>query len=372
MNFARDIEAIEGVVIAGDPAFESVPPNVLNDALLALKAQAQRADTDAFMLAAMKLVALAGNGHSRVIPNAAIAVVPRRIVIRDGHPSLVEDGRAHRILAVDGIATEQLLTAWDGLLAGNAARRRLLSGIMMAWPAALQMVGAGQGKEVRYRLVTGADLVVSTKDCAPALDLYPVAETGALDPQRDDYALPDGSVLVWHDGLWWWRIADLKTLEIEQVTRGVSQMSEQPGANVVIDLRGNPGGSFLNAMPLIDWLRGNWRGERCAVLVDAYTFSAAIVTAALLAHHLGMRAQLIGADMGDDLAFFAEGGTIVLQDTGAHLRHSTARHDWETGQIAVSTPPEIAEHLVAAGPLRVTQIESAKQEQTAVAFVREA
>ena len=372
MKFARDLEVIEGVVVAGDPAFESVPPNVLDHALLPLKAQAQQADRDAILLAAMKIVALAGNGHSRVIPNAAIAVVPRRIVIRDGHPSLVEDGRTHRILAVDGIATEQLLPAWDVLLAGNAARRRVLSGIMMAWPAALEMAGAGQGKEVCYRLAAGAEYAVSTKDCVPALPLYPVAETGALDPQRDDYGLPDGSVMAWRDGLWWWRIGDLKALEEGQIARGVAQMERRANANIVIDLRGNPGGSFLKAIPLIDWLRTQWRGSRCSVLVNAYTFSAAIVTAVLVAHHLGQRARLFGSDMGDDLSFFAEGDTADLLDSGAHLRHSTAWHDWEHGQAAQNTPDDIAEHLVAAGRLQVEEVAHAAQEQAALAFTRDA
>ncbi|MEO1555450.1 MAG: hypothetical protein AAFS01_03385 [Pseudomonadota bacterium] len=370
MTFARDIEAIETVVCNGDPAFEGVARSQLDHALLALKTCAGSADKDGFLLAAMQVVALAGNGHSRLIPNPAIRVVPCRIVIRDGDPVLVEDGRAHRILAVDGVPSEQLLAAWSGLLAGNPARQRVLSGIMMAWPAALRRAGAGHGRLIRYQLDTGAERVFPAQDVVPALQLFPVAETGALDPLMDDHGLPGGSLLEMRAEVWWWRIADLKALETEQVAQGVSQMSARPGAHVVIDLRGNPGGSFLNAMPLIDWLRAQWRGARCAVLVDAYTFSAAIVTAALLAHHLGPRAQVFGGDMGDDLAFFAEGGTIVLQDTGAHLRHATARHDWDTGRVAPSTPPEIAAHLVAAGPLDVTQIKRANQAQTALAFVR--
>ncbi|MEO0766937.1 MAG: hypothetical protein AAFY75_13050, partial [Pseudomonadota bacterium] len=360
----------ESVVRGGDPAFESVPGTTLDQALLGLNTCAQQADKDAFLMAAMQVVALAGNGHSRLIPNATISVVPRRIVMRDGQPSMVEDGRVHRILSVDGASYDQLLAAWSGLLAGNAARYRVLSGIMMAWPAALRWAGVGRGRDIRYLLGTGQERAFSTQDIVPALPLYPVAETGAVDPFEDDHGLAGGSVLELRSGVWWWRIADLKSLDVAQVTQGVSQMVAQPGANVVIDLRGNPGGSFLNAMPLIDWLRAQWRGARCAVLVDAYTFSAAIVTAALLAHHLGPRAQVFGGDMGDDLAFFAEGGTIVLQDTGAHLRHATARHDWDTGRVAPSTPPEIAAHLVAAGPLDVTQIKRANQAQTALAFVR--
>ncbi|MEO0379356.1 MAG: hypothetical protein AAF252_03750 [Pseudomonadota bacterium] len=368
MGFGRDIEVIESVVLGGDPAFDRVPRAVLDKALLRLRTQARQSGNDAFLLAAMEVVALAGNGHSRVIPNAAISVIPRRIVMRDGCPALVEGGRAHRILSVNGIETEQLFSAWQGFLAGNFTRQRVLSGIMMVWPAALQLAGAGQGEDVRYRLANGAERAFSTQDIVPALPFYPVSDTGALDPLRDDHGLPDGSVLAWRDGLWWWRIADLKRLEAGQVAHGVSQMSEQHGANVVVDLRGNPGGSFLNALPLIDWLRTDWRGTRCAVLVNAYTFSAAIVTAALLSQHLGTRARLFGSDMGDDLAFFAEGDTADLPESGAHLRHSTAWHDWEHGQAADNTPEESARHLVAAGPLRIEQFAHGDQEAAAMAF----
>lgn len=368
MTFARDIEVIESVVLGSDPAFDHVARSRLDQALTGLKKRAEQAEKDAFLLAAMEVVALAGNGHSRVIPNAAILVEPRRIVIRDGQPSLVENGRAHRILTVNGAAPEDLFAAWTGLLAGNEARRRVLSGIMMAWPAALQWAGVECGAQVRYGIETGVARVFSTQDLVPALSLYPVGETGALYPLRDDHGLPDGAVLAWRSELWWWRIDDLKRREVAEIARGVSQMSEKKHANVVVDLRGNPGGSFLKAVPLIDWLRTQWRGTHCAVLVDHYTFSAAIVTAALLAHHLGPRARLFGSDMGDNLAFFAEGDTAELPDTGAHLRHSTAWHDWESGQAARNTPEEIAGLLVAAGPLRVTQTAGNGQEATALAF----
>lgn len=370
MEFERDIAVIEGVVHGGDPAFDRVSEPLREQALSRLRDAAREGGRDRFLLEAMGVIALGRNAHSRVIPNAAILVTPRRIVIRDGHPAWVEHGRATRILAVNGLASSRVMSAWEPLLAGNAVRRRVLSGLMLGWPAALEKAGAGAAPDIHYRLATGARRVFSRRDLVPALPLYPTGETGALLPGQDDHGLPDGAFLERRAGLWWWRIADLSSLEADRVAHGLAAMSEQAGANAVIDLRGNPGGSFLRALPLLDWLRSTWRGTRCAVLVDDYTFSAAIVTAALITSHLGPRARLFGSAMGDDLAFFAEGGMTPLPDSGAHLRHSSAWHDWQDGRVADSTPAEIAAHMIAAGPLCIIPCARAVQEATACAYAR--
>ena len=89
------------------------------------------------------------------------------------------------------------------------------------------------------------------------------------------------------------------------------------------------------------------------MLVDKFTFSAAIVFAAILKHRLGRRLILIGEDMGDALTFFAEGGLFELPTSGAVVRYSTAFHDWETGTSDETTPAEIARHIVPAGALEV-------------------
>ncbi|WP_299733159.1 S41 family peptidase [uncultured Tateyamaria sp.] len=369
MGFAQDIEVIEAVMRGGDPAFVRVPNDVLDHALEALR-MAASGGRDRFLLAAIEAVALGRNGHSRVIPNAAVSVIPKRIVIRDGHPVLVEQGRATRILSVDGMPCARIMADWAPMLAGNAARQRVLSGLMLGWPAALRRAGVGGGDDIRYRLVTGAERVFSRSAIVPALPLYPTGESGMLVPGQDDHGLPNGALLELREGLWWWRIADLMTLDASEVVKGVAEMSGSESTNVVIDLRGNPGGSFLKALSLIDWLRREWGGTRCAVLVDEYTFSAAIVTATLLAHHLGDRARLFGAPMGDDLAFFAEGGTTPLTDSGAHLRHSSAWHNWQTGRADHTTPPEIAAHLIGAGEVRVTPVVRAAQVGAAHAFAR--
>jgi hypothetical protein len=92
------------------------------------------------------------------------------------------------------------------------------------------------------------------------------------------------------------------------------------------------------------------------LLIDKFTFSAAIVFTAILKHRLGERLVLIGEEMGDGLTFFAEGGTIDLSSSGAAVRYSTAFHDWAGGRTDETTPAEIAERIVPTGTLELDRV----------------
>lgn len=370
MGFHQDVQVIEEIVQGRDPAFASVPVAARMGALETLHKSANIADKDSFLLAAMRVVALAGNGHSRVIPNLAIRVAPHRIILRDGRPALVVKGDPVPIVTVNGIATERLITAWAGLLAGTPTRRRMLSGIMMAWPAALRVAGADDDA-LRYDLEGGGRVVCAAQDLVDASSLFPVSDNGFLDPDIDDYALASDAMVAWHDGLWRIRIARLKDADTADFSAIVQTIQTRPDAGLIVDLRGNTGGDYTKAWALIDWLATDWRGARCAVLVNGYTFSAAIVVAVLLKHRLGARAQLFGSEVGDDLAFHAEGDTAQLKQSGGLFRYSSAWHDWQTGQPDATTPEYIAKEMVGIGSMDIAPIAEALQLQTARAFVQE-
>ncbi|WP_299614133.1 S41 family peptidase [uncultured Tateyamaria sp.] len=364
MGFGRDAALIEEVVRYRDPAFANVPPKVLSDAVHEMKARAKQDDLEAFLLAAMRTMAVAGNAHSRLIPNAAISVLPLRFVVRDNDLCVVREDVAVRVLTVNGTGIAHIMSVWRASLAGPAVRRLVLSGLMLAWPAALAEAGV-IGPDYDYALADGTHVVVSSKEIAPASRYFSENETGALLPGADAYPQP----LVAREGaIWRVRLADLKTLTNYDITQVVRALQSNP-SGVIVDLRGNPGGSFLTALPLVHMLRDAGQGVRCAVLVNGYTFSAALVVAALIASHLGQRATLTGSDMGDDLAFWAEGDLLQLPDSGAKLRYSSAWHDWQTGVADATTPPEIEAHLVAAGVLPVQRVLEAEQEDVARAFL---
>ncbi|WP_299041017.1 hypothetical protein [uncultured Tateyamaria sp.] len=360
MGFQRDAAIIERVVQSVDPAFVAVPDAVHAAAVADMQARARTGDRDGFLLSAMRLVALAQNAHSRVIPNAAILVLPQRFVVRDGQLCACVGDTCVPVVSVNSVRVADLQAAWQRYLPGPNARRAVLAALMLAWPAALS-VGGVTGPDYAYQLADSSIRRCRVAECVPAQAHFTENETGALHAGDDAFPAP---LVARHGASWHVRIADLKALtpaDVETVTEAV----RNDPAGVVLDLRGNPGGSFLTALPLVELLAQPTWDHRCAVLVNGYTFSAAIVVAVLVAAHLGPRAALIGAPMGDSLSFWAEGGLLDLPDSGAKLRYSTARHDWHSGRPDPTTPPEIAAHLVAAGDLHIRHCPDADQIQVA-------
>src|SRR5262249_48953690 len=99
-----------------------------------------------------------------------------------------------------------------------------------------------------------------------------------------------------------------------------------------IDLRMNNGGDFLKtvlfaqAVPRLVPVRG-----RIFILIGRSTFSAALVTAAMLKGAGRERVTLIGEPMGDGGRFWAEGATVSLPNSHITVRYSTKFEDVEQG-----------------------------------------
>jgi hypothetical protein len=101
--------------------------------------------------------------------------------------------------------------------------------------------------------------------------------------------------------------------------------------SVIVDLRFNSGGDFFNTIVFAEALpRLIPRRGRVIVLVGPDTFSAAIVTAALLKEG-GDRVMIAGEPMGDNAAFWAEGRPVILPNSGISVRPATMFEDWANG-----------------------------------------
>jgi hypothetical protein len=101
---------------------------------------------------------------------------------------------------------------------------------------------------------------------------------------------------------------------------------------VIVDLRFNPGGNYLNAAFFAQGLpRLLSASGKVFVLVGRNTFSAAIVTAAMLKGQGGRRVVLVGEGMGDTSAFWAEGGELVLPNSKMIIQYADAFHDLRHG-----------------------------------------
>ncbi len=109
---------------------------------------------------------------------------------------------------------------------------------------------------------------------------------------------------------------------------------------IIVDLRWNPGGDLGNAIPFAETLGDSLAKEgKVYVITGPQTFSAAIVTAALVKQYAGGRARIVGEPMGDRPQFWAErGGPFVLPNSDYFIAYSTGYHDWEKPCSEDQTP----------------------------------
>ncbi|MBC7150932.1 MAG: peptidase S41 [Rhizobium sp.] len=364
MSLTQDLEKILETVLPTDPSFRRIEQAMIDSCICDTRRYALEGSKEAFLFSAMRLLALPDNGHTRLIPNDSISVLPLRFVsvgteVQLTDTALETTAPRGELIAVNGTPVGQIEAAAETFLAGTPQRKRVIGPILLAWPFALAHLGFSSKEnttEYRVKDENGqiTDLKVENWQTVPASMLYPRNEHGKADPAWK----PQGFA----------EIKDWQGLGLSIVLPSFFDPSRRalPNAisgaaehvrtclnkNLLIDVRGNAGGDFLQTMPLIDAI-SEYASRQVAVLVDKFTFSAAIVFVAILKHRLGRRLKLIGEEMGDGSMFFAEGGLLDLPISGAAVRYSSAFHDWENGTSDETTPAEIARQMVPAGKLDV-------------------
>ncbi len=364
MSLTEDLNQILETVLPTDPSFRRIERAVIDSCICETRRHALEGSNEAFLMSAMRLLALPDNGHTRLIPNGAIEVLPLRFVTVGRSVQLI--GAAPEItaprgelIAVNGADLSWIEAAAEQFLAGRHQRKRVIGPILLAWPYALARLGFASGSgttEYRLRDENGqiTNLKVANGHTVPGSALYPRNEHGKDDPTWQPEAFVE--IKNWQDlGL---SIALPSFFDPNETAllAGISAAAERVRAcsnkPLLIDVRGNTGGDFLLTMPLIDAISES-AIKQIVVLVDKFTFSAAIVFVAILKHRLGNRLTLIGEEMGDGLTFFAEGGLLDLPASKAVVRYSSAFHDWKNGTADETTPPEVARKIVAVGALNL-------------------
>lgn len=366
MSMIHDLEEIERTVLTTDPSFRTIEPADMDRHISEARQNALAGSKDAFLLSLMRLLALPKNGHTRLIPNNAISVLPFRFVsIGTGvrlldAPSGFSEAIGSELMSINGVQVSEIDAAAEAFLAGTRQRRRVIGPILFAWPAAIVRFGVFSGSgTISYQLrdATGriSELVPDMNDQVPGSALYPRNEHGKADAfwspktylEKRDFG-QRGLLLVLPS------FFDSGETDFSNaVSEAAKCVRSRPDTPLVIDVRGNTGGNFLKTLPLIDAILEGSENSRVGVFVDKFTFSAAIVFVAILKHRLGARLSLIGEEMGDGLTFFAEGGTLDLSTSGAVVRYTSAFHDWAGGRIDETTPREIAAEIVPVGSLEL-------------------
>ncbi len=355
----HELEQIERTVLRTDPSFRAIEREEMDRHINEARKDALANAKDEFLLSLMRLLALPGNGHTRLIPNNAISVLPFRFVTIGtavrllGAPSGFAGAIGSELIAINGIPVSEIEVTAEKFLAGTRQRKRVIGPILFAWPSALVRLGVFSGSgTITYRIRNErgriSELAPDMANSVPGSALYPRNEHGKADAlwspktfleARDfgQHGLPLVLPSFFDPG---------ETEFSNAVSEAAALISSRPYTPLLVDVRGNTGGNFLRTMPLIDAILEGAEDRQVGVLVDKFTFSAAIVFVAILKYRLGARLKLIGEEMGDGLTFFAEGGTIDLSTGGAVVRYASAFHDWAEGRIDETTPSEIAKEIV--------------------------
>ncbi len=117
--------------------------------------------------------------------------------------------------------------------------------------------------------------------------------------------------------------------KLDEILAGIRERTPR---NAIVDLRLNGGGNYELTAPFAEALPGLLPDVgRLVLIVGQRTFSAAIVTAAILKVRAGERAIVVGEKIGDDLQLWSEGGFLTLPNSGLRIHFSDGNHDWRNG-----------------------------------------
>jgi hypothetical protein len=317
-----------------------------------------------FSLEVARAVAVAGNGHSEAHLGPHLHGLPIGFAwFADGLHVIRAQPRFVELLGarVETVGSLSLDTARDRVAAfipGTKARVHQHSAIYLRILEVLQHIGAspdvesavlglrmpdGRLRRVRLGRETAGDPspVPDWMAVVPAPRGLPGRWTHVLDRVAQLPAVYDGVARLerrWlqHDRVIYIRSNHIfgtpaNRYELFAELMGLLQVEVAPRRPkyAVVDLRLNQGGDFLNTVNFAHALpRLIPEDGRIFVLVGPDTFSAALVTAAMLKGQGGQRVVLVGETMGDNAVSWAEGVPLELPHSKLSVGTATKKHDW--------------------------------------------
>jgi hypothetical protein len=346
--------------------------------LASIENDIDRLTGEAFAMEIMRSVAIARNGHTNANIGSFLGDdLPVRLwwfadglYVVKAHPDYARllGARIEKVGSLTAAEAEKRLKPY---LAGTDQRIHFLSPGYLVTPRVLQHIGAVEGTTkipLTLDLGSGAletvSLPVVAKDpgderraglnrgysvLIPDADemagrwphvLDHVKERPRLYTPRGDVTasfLDDGKTTLYirNDTV---RSIDGKPL-VEKFASIIHKdiLSFQP-KHIVVDLRLNNGGDFFNSILFAQALPRLLPDQgRISVLVGRATFSAGIVTAALIEGSGGKMVSLIGEKMGDGGQFWAEGDKITLPNSKISVRYSSEFENYEQGCSDIRT-----------------------------------
>jgi hypothetical protein len=353
-------------LIALDRSFAPAGRIEANRRLDALEALGTALDRPHFRASLMKIDALADNGHSRVENERSAA--PRELPVRvaafsDGlyimrATEINADLLGGRVTAIDGQSIDAVMNKLEQLRGGTSAWRRLHASQYLVIQDLLYGIDVAPDTEHSNWTVktpAGATVTRTLYAYAPAasepavfvtrwLSNEPLAaatsQWRAVDP---DHPQP----ISWIDFDNAFRDLRLPGTCIEYVqlksnadkggqsiqeflSRTESRLRKVRPCNVILDLRYDDGGDYINTYGFARELpKLIPAGGKIFLLTGPSTFSAGISTAAFVKHAGRGRVVMLGEPVGDRLQFFSEGGRACLPNYALCVAYETGKHDYQ-------------------------------------------
>ncbi len=357
----EDLQYLRDTWAQKDKSFSSENRAVFKTVVNATLARTHELTPAEFSLEVARAVALSGNGHTNADLGPYLHALPFKAVWFEEGLYVVRTHPAYRELLgarVDrfgGLSAEDCLKRLIPYLSGTPEHIRALSPGYLRQLEILRQLGATAAVdqvELRFTLADGRKKVMTMSE-EPSSDpegLPPYQQLIRLESDGD----PPGRWPHVLDG-----IASIPTafqrrmdLTSEWIGEGhetfyiKSDQVRQPPLGtrdpfevilqwkprtVVLDLRFNSGGDFTKSVQFCEALPRVLPKAKIFVLVGPGTFSAALVTAALLKANGGDRVVLVGETMGDRPQFWAEGAQLELPNSHISVSFATAYEDWSNG-----------------------------------------
>jgi hypothetical protein len=351
-----------------DKSFSPAQARAFNQVVTDAIAKVDRLDPLAFWMEVSRAVALSRNGHTNMNADDLpfLGLPFRAWWFRDGLYIVQTQSSYFQLLGarIDRIGaknSEQALALVAPFISGNDRRIRNVSPQYLRIPVLLHRLGitdsdtethltvrlpSGEEREVSLPLESAPD--PSQSDAENWETLIPSEPTQVgrwshvLDSVKDRpqiYRKPVDVDYQWLAGdrrILYIRSNEIlgadgndMSLEWKLVGMIATEIAPKPPRFVIVDLRLNDGGNFGNAILFAQALPKVLQpGGKVFVLVSASTFSAAIVTAAMLKEAGGASVMLIGTGMGDNDKFWAEGRRIPLPNSKLEIKPCAGFQDW--------------------------------------------
>jgi len=264
----------------------------------------------------------------------------------------------YRVAAIDGKSPELIVRDASHYFGGPPEHGRVSSLLVMESPQALHTIypeapadrlalslddGSGNIANVELPAVDPHDAPPVVK---PGRLLSPESDFGEKEPWvgvLDDSRLPPSLVDPKHsfhaavlssDVLYvhLWSIHNDESGPLNPQLSALFKMRAGGWRRIIIDLRFDTGGDYPDLYHAIEELPSHLaRDGKVIVITDNTTFSAAIITTALVKHFAGERAVIVGERPRDRLVFWAEGAQMRLPNSKIEIPVSTGLHDWAHG-----------------------------------------